>query len=1197
MKIQELFVRNIARPINGVVKADQLDESSVWQELDEFVVTRELDGHLRKFFAAYGDAIRNPKDPEVAGKVGVWISGFFGSGKSHFIKVLSYLLRNGTHSHDGETRRAVEFFADKIKDAMLFGDVKRAVASHADVVLFNIDSKADHRSGRDAILAVFLKVLNELQGYCGDHPQIAHLERYLEGRGKLVEFRNAFNEATGSEWAAERDAYHFHRDEMAKALADTLGMSRESAERWIDGAEGSFALTVENFCKWTKEYLDSQGPEHRLLFLVDEVGQFIGTDSHLMLNLQTITEELGTICKGRAWIVVTSQEDIDAVLGEMKTSKANDFSKIQGRFKTRLSLSSANVDEVIQSRLLEKRDEVKAELAGVFARKGDILKSQLTFKDCGMTLRNYRDGDDFLKNYPFAPYQFQLVQKVFEAIRRAGATGLHLSRGERSILDAFQSAAKQVADRDVDILVPLHRFYPSIESFLDTAVKRTIDQARDNASLEHPFDVQLLQVLFLIRYVEEIKGNVDNLVTLCTEEIDADRLALRRRIEEGLVRLEKETLISRNGDVYFFLTNEERDINREIKAVELGSGEEAKLLGELIFHDVLKEQRKYRYPANKMDFTFNRLCDLHPIGNRADGALLVSVVTPLNDDYELYENARCVLESGTEGGHVLIRLGNDETLGRELRTYLQTEKYVRHKNDGTLVEASKRILRGFSDDNQERRQRLVTLLTTMLSEADTYATGQPLKLKATSPLAALDEALEYLVKNTFTRMGYLKHLNPDPAREIQAILRANDIGQQTLALDPEEGNKQAIEDLRNYLGLMASQNRPVVLHDMIEKRYAIRPYGWPDDEVLLLVARLLVLGEISLLMEGGLVPIDGAFKALTTPASRRKITILKRQTSDPKAIQAARSLGKDLFREMGPDGEDPLFGFLQNKLRGWQTALAGYKPLADTGNYPGKDEIADGLHRVKKLLAFDGSYKFFEQFNAKKVELLDLADTFNDLAHFYDHQKTAWEALRKAYGRFGLNRLELDKDAQAGPALGRIREILDAASPYGLIKEAEGLITAVGAANAKLVAARRQQAIEKIEGHMAALAHDIEAAKGDSGLRSACLGPLEALKARVQAEESLAHITQAASEALKEFDAANGRIEAFARRAAESATSAVSGTTTPPTAVLKKKRVVEPARLVESPYLETKSDVDGFLDRLRMELEQAIANEERVEIR
>jgi hypothetical protein len=185
MRIEHLFHKDIFRPINGVVKADQLDAASVWQELDEFVVTRELDQHLRQFFSAYCDAIDRSHDPDVAGKIGVWVSGFFGSGKSHFIKVLSYLLQNQTHTHAGESKQAVAFFESKIKDAMLFGDIQRAVASNTDVILFNIDSKADTKYGRDAILAVFLKVLNEMQGYCPDHPHIAHMERYLEAKGTL----------------------------------------------------------------------------------------------------------------------------------------------------------------------------------------------------------------------------------------------------------------------------------------------------------------------------------------------------------------------------------------------------------------------------------------------------------------------------------------------------------------------------------------------------------------------------------------------------------------------------------------------------------------------------------------------------------------------------------------------------------------------------------------------------------------------------------------------------------------------------------------------------------------------------------------------------------------------------------------------------------------------------------------------------
>ena len=221
----------------------------------------------------------------------------------------------------------------------------------------------------------------------------------------------------------------------------------------------------------------------------------------------------------------------------------------------------------------------------------------------------------------------------------------------------FQSATKTVSNKEVGVLVPLYDFYPSIESFLDTAVKKTIDQAETNTSLK-PFDIQLIQVLFLIRYVDEMKGNVDNFVTLCLDQIDGDRLALRRQIEESLGRLEKETLISRNGENYFFLTNEERAINKEIKQVDLSNGEEAKLQGDIIFDDVLKGQRKHRFSANKMDFDFNRRCDHFPIGNQKDGALLVSVITPLADDYEFYNKGKAILDSSADGGCVIIRLAN-----------------------------------------------------------------------------------------------------------------------------------------------------------------------------------------------------------------------------------------------------------------------------------------------------------------------------------------------------------------------------------------------------------------------------------------------------------------------------------------------------------------------------------------------------------
>ena len=1104
--------------------------------------------------------------------------------------MLSYLLNNANHTHDGQTRQAVEFFDPKIKDAMLLGDIKRAIGSHTDVILFNIDSKADNRAGRDAILAVFLKVLNELAGYSGDHPHIAHMERYLEGKSRLGVFHDAYRAQTGNRWTDERDAYAFNRDEVIKALAHTLGQSEQSCEKWIDGAEGNFALTIENFCKWVQEYLDSRGEDRRIVFLVDEVGQFIGTDPHLMLNLQTITEELGTVCMGRAWVVVTSQEDIDAVLGEMQGTRANDFSKIQGRFRTRLSLSSANVDEVIQERLLAKREEVRADLETEYVRQSDILENQLSFKDVGTTFPQFRDADDFVRNYPFAPYQFKLLQKIFESIRKAGATGLHLAQGERSLLDAFQHAGQSVSDREVGILVPLYRFYPSIESFLDTTVKRTIDQASDNASLED-FDTRLLEVLFLIRYVDEVKGNVDNLVTLCLDQIDADRLALRKIIEASLQRLERETLVNRSGDTYFFLTSEERDINREIKNVELSSAEEAKLLGDLVFDDVLKGQRKHRFSANKMDFSFNRICDAHPVGNRTEGGLIVSIMTPLDDDYESYQDGKCVLESSQDGGPVFIRLREDETLGRELRTLLRTDKYIKTQDDGTLPSTTKRIHRDLAHENRIRRDRLTRLLGEMLTDASYFVAGQRLEIAASAPQAALSEAMEYLIQNTFNKMGYLKPLRDDPLREIQAVLRSNDIGQLNTDMDMPESNPRATEDLRSYIALCTKTSRQIVLFNMITERYANRPYGWPEFEVILLLARLYMAGEVQFVSGGAAIPKGKLYEALTSRRKWRNITVVQRVTSRPEDVQKARELGRDVFSEMGPEGEEALFEFLKGRLGDWRDKLGRYHTLADTGSYPGAGEIADGLSLLKSLLAPEDSNRFLAGLNEHRSNLLDLADGFHDLDHFYEHQRPMWDKLRAALSRFRLNQMELGRDDSAGAALRRMGEILAAPSPYELVKEAEGLIRTVSEVNEELLSERRVQVLATIAEQTASVRAEVSTAGGDESFKTTCLTPLENLAKLVTTYDSLAHIDQAESEAVRLKDEALTQVEQYLARKAE------EGKEEQDKPVVKPRRVVSPGKFVKSSYLESQDDVDAFLDDLRKELADALAKKERIEIR
>ncbi len=180
-----------------------------------------------------------------------------------------------------------------------------------------------------------------------------------------------------------------------------------------------------------------------------------------------------------------------------------------------------------------------------------------------------------------------------------------------------------------------------------------------------------------------------------------------------------------------------------------------------------------------------------------------------------------------------------------------------------------------------------------------------------------------------------------------------------------------------------------------------------------------------------------------------------------------------------------------------------------------------------------------------------------------------------------------------------MQEILSAKSPYGLIMEADGIINTANAVNSSLLTGRRTQAITKIEAHIAALNKDLAAAQGEASLRVTCIKPLETLKDQVQKEESLAHITQAEGEAVKAFDVAVGQIEDFQRKLADEKKPKDDGTdkVTPPPPVVKKQRIVKPSDIVKMTYLETSSDVNGFLDALRQELEQAIANNERIQIR
>ena len=1207
MKIRELFTKPIDRPINGVIKADQRDAESIWQELDEYVVTKQLTEYFRRFFDAFLAAADNPKDPVLSARMAVWVSGFFGSGKSHFIKILSYLLENieAVNPQDGTTKRASQFFDEhKIKDAMLLADVQRAVQGSSDVILFNIDAKADSKSDRDVILQVFLRVFNEKLGYSGDAPHVAEMERHLVSKGAYEAFKTAFADKNGSTWDAERDAVDFLRDDVVYALAKALKQSEESAAAWFDNARETYRINIEGLAKLIQGYLATKPAGHRIVFLVDEVGQFIGDNTQLMLTLQTIAEQLGTLCQGRAWVIVTSQEDIDAAIGEANKAKSQDFSKIQGRFHTRLSLASSNTDEVIGERLLAKTEAAHVALRDCFEQKGDIINNQLAFVGNSVTMKSYKDSVEFVACYPFAPYQFALLQKIFESIRKVGATGKHLSKGERSLLDAFQSAAVRNADRGLDALVPLYDFYPSIESFIDTSAKRSIDEAPGNAALE-AYDINLLKGMFLIRYIPDIvKPNVDNLATLCVNEVDADKLALKRRIQESLARLEQQRLVSRNGDLWFFLTNEERDVAREIGHVEVSANEKWRLLSELLYDDILGGQTKVRHKDTKADYEFNRLLDGAPWKN-ASHPLSLEIVTPLGDDYEALTEAKCILRSSESGGRALIRTSEGDRLDIELTLYLQIEKFIDSPKASAAAASLKRILSDRKDENRERRSRIVAQLGDLMLAGDCYALGQKPQIKAASPSTLLDELVNYLISNTYTKLPYLKARQNDPIAEIKAVLAADDIGQQGLNLNGEEGNPLAIKELREYLHLKASVER-VLLSDVVDRFTGI-PWGWkPEWEVVLLVTRLYMAGEIKLMCEGDDLDPKNAADPLTKSVRFKQISILKKKVPDAASIKRARDLYKDIYSKIAREDADGLVADFRAALGDWQNDLKSYVQTASIKHHPGKDVITAATTRIGKQLAIRDAFEFIETMLAAKSDWLDTSEDIHDVVSFYKTQLPTWNKLLEALAGFVDNREVLQKDPLSATALADLESIRDNLAPYGQIPRIDALIKTVEGINESAAQVKRERALNSIDVKIAEVVKSLDQVQAPADLRNKALLPLQELKTKVAGLSSIPKIMYLQEQAGTLLDDAMGVIEKASQQATPKAPTVVkdSGATTtstvlttaPKSVAPKPAKVIRAADLSPTIYLETEAEVETYIARLKAELLVAIKAGQRARI-
>jgi len=869
MKIHELFLKPVERPIDGVIKAD--DDRNLQTELEEYVVTRDVARGLGVFTDRYLTELTAN---------GVWISGFFGSGKSHLLKILSLIL-DGQPLASGV--RPADIVLPKIEDEIVKANLRKATSIPSRSILFNIDQKFDGIGGDHSapILEVFVKVLNELQGYYGKQGYIARFEHDLDVRGDLLPFKETYLKVNGATWEKDREAIATARKAaFAKAYAAHFSVAESEASSLMRQVREDYRVSIESFAQMVKDYIARQPPGFRLNFFVDEVGQFIGQDSKLMLNLQTVAETLGTVCKGHAWVFVTSQADLEGVLGTFKGMADQDITKIMGRFKTLLTLASADVREVIQKRLLAKQEAEPEVLTDIYDREKDNLQTLYRFGDNSINLQGWRGSDEFCNFYPFHTYQFDLFQLAIQQLSKHGVfTGKYLSVGERSMLAVFQEVAKTVRLQDVGHLATFDLMYDGISASIRGDMQTTIKMAE--RQLGEGLPIRILKSLFLLKWVREFKATPRNVAILLIDRPDLDIRAHEKAVLKALAELESQSYLQRNGDLFEFLTDTEKDIEVEVKNTEIDESQVADLLATVLFSDVLRDP-KIRYEGNGQDYSYARKLDDALIGRDADIALNI-----ITSEHPNHTDATTLAAQNTGKAELLTVLPADTRLTDQARLYLKTKKYVQ-QNTGAGDATRKAILDQRSQQNSIRRSTMQETASQFLSKAPLYLNGSRLDSVGEGDARnRFSKGCQELISFSFPNLRMLKG-SYDETTLSQALLAQDDLltsGTQT----PSE----AEQEILTYVMRNQNDGSRTSIEEIV-RNFGKRPYGWYPMAVLTLVSRIFRMGKVEL-RASELLDARSAFDHLKNTRQHGSVKVRLQEQFDATKVNALKTFHHDFF--------------------------------------------------------------------------------------------------------------------------------------------------------------------------------------------------------------------------------------------------------------------------------------------------------------
>lgn len=1172
---QLIYKKDINREINGVIKADST--AMLADEITEYVITAEQIRLLPRLF----DSLLPTSKANC-----VWISGDFGSGKSHLLKILSYVLENKVEI---EGRKCADIFADKAeKDFELRGNIIKACKVPTESVLFNIQELHDGlgKNVNDPVLAIFLKVFNKKFGYDDKKPEIAEIERYFDNQGKYGQLKEEYENRFGEKWEDARKSILLKLQKLAEIVADIEGIDKVTAEKNIRAQIANFKMDIDSFVTLVKEHLEKQPTSSRFVFFVDEVGQFIGKDVHRMLSLQTIAEGLTDKTDGRAFMVVTSQMDMESTVGDLNAQQSNDFSRIQGRFTTRIYLTSANADEVIQRRLLEKTPEANVELGAVYDKQKNIIKSLFNFGDQSQFKNNYKSDEQYAVCFPFMDYQFNLLQaSIIELSKNNAFSGKQQSVGERSMLTITQDVAKLYQEKDLDHIVQFCDMYEGLRGVLQTKISSDIQQAE--RTLNDDLALKVLKTLFLVKYVKGFPSTLDNITRIMLPTLDTDFPAYRSDIQEALNKLVRQSYIEKGAnDEYHYQTNEEKDIETEIKNEELrpeATNEELKK----IFRDEIFSDSKIKLSNFKI-FPYGRMVD--EVQDGRDAEMFIHFITPLNNLMST-DSSSMTMYSMQHANQLCVVLGEDKYMAEDIVMFKKADKcltrLLSRNDDGyrqQIISDKRRV-------NSRRREAIVERLTNLTKSARLYIAGQELTdIKSLDLKTRLTEGMKTLVEQVYTNLKMLT-VEYDDAM-LREIINCS-TGGKILGVMEEDACTTEIFNEINKQKRMAVRSK---IKDLVD-HFRGNTYGWYETATLCIIAKLYKLDKISFRSNGQPVADRDLYITLTNATQQANTIVDIEEAITPSQITKLKNYYKEFFDNescTAQSAKDVHTAFIERLQRD----IDELSTIYHRHHYPFVAPMEEVITKLKSLTAmvYPGLYQNTKKIGDALDDKLDVADEirnfingsqfqiFKHIEEFKNGNQANLSYVSKEYTDM-LTTIHNSKNPWT--MMVKAKEVSEAITTEIYDKQEETRNEIKTLIDEKLQSLKEMPAFSQLPDNLRSQIETYFKVLSDAAEKERYIGNLKAMTGKVEKSYQ------------QSFDSINKWVEEEVKRQEEEKQKKTSQDDKEKPAPHKVVKVVvqkERAMSVhfEKPLLETKEDVEKYVTKLKEQLLRYIDNNKNI---